>query len=679
MLRDLFADLPASAAPRDLFAAAQEPNALIGTLNAAARGASFGANDAQRALSAAGLPPGNPDDMSPEQQGDYYAALARIKTDPSALAGGKQQVKKENETFQDEHPLLSTGAELAGAVASPIGGAITHGTGALVNAATRASPVVAQSVAQGVGKYLAPGVQGTAQGAAYGAGTPDDTVGGAEKGAALGFLGGTAVPVVADAAKGAWGFVTKPFTSRSTAGASIIGDSADALSGAAQVGMDKLKQRMLDIGWTPQRIEAKMQQLGPNAVLADLEPFAGLQEAVAQVPGMPSATAARVLGIRDKQAGTRMLDAVKENLTAENFHGNIDALNLARSSAAQPLRTRAINEMDSHPITSDAVQRLMTRPAVQQGIRDGISLVKDQMAVTGEEIPTHDVWFSGQSFDDPNIITKTTPTLRVLDAAKQGLDAMLEKYRDPYSGKLNLDPAGVSINNMRAKLVAELRAASPTYAEYLDAWAGPSQVKDAMARGRSVLNNDPEITSKLIKGMSDSEKQGYQIGLARALQDKITDNPQSALRYFDKGSIEAKMRAGFPSSEAYNAFKQSALSEARMHQTFAQARTNSPSVRRALGVADLTEPDSGMVDKAHTAINIATMNKPGLVRQGVNWATRPTQAVANELAPAIFSKDPAIQARVLSRLRASSGLNLPPPENPTGPTVGGILGGMLGR
>lgn len=441
-----------------------------------------------------------------------------------------------------------------------------------------------------------------------------------------------------------------------TEGGSLTGTGADTeLSGAANTALDKLVGKMRDMGWTEERIKAKLKQLGPEGRFADLDAFADLQQSVAQVPGPAANTAARELTVRDRRTAGRMLDYVKENISPENFHASLDELRQTRSLEGKADREAALGGPQTI-VKSDVVQRLITQPDVQEGIRTGARIANLEAARTGVEIPKSDTWFHGVDFEDPNIFVNTTPTLRMLDAAKQGMDTYLNQFRNKFTGKLEgLSPLATEVNKARAALVEELRKHSSDYAKYLDKWGDTSKLMDATARGRAILDNDPEITTKLIKSMSAPEREFLQIGLARSVMDKINDNPFSALRYFDKGKTEEKLRAAFPDSKAYHSFKKAVMSEARKHKTYVEGLKNSPTVKRSLGVDDLTQPEN-VEHLARAGVHLMTGNKAGLIRDTFDLAMRkyhqPNKAVANELAPALYTKDPVVQQRVLERMRA---------------------------
>src|SRR3546814_19291831 len=86
----------------------------------------------------------------------------------------------------------------------------------------------------------------------------------------------------------------------------------------------------------------------------------------------------------------------------------------------------------------------------------------------------------GLAFNDAgDVVFEETPAnMRTLDYIKRGLDDVLERYRDPTTGRLVLDNTGRAIDQTRRALLDELDNINPDYAKARAAWAGPSQNLD---------------------------------------------------------------------------------------------------------------------------------------------------------------------------------------------------------
>lgn len=439
-------------------------------------------------------------------------------------------------------------------------------------------------------------------------------------------------------------------------------------SPAASKAEDLLYQNLIESGWTPEKIQERLKWLGPGGTLADLEPFAGRAEASAQFPAAQK-RAQRVLGSRQRGAENRLLTTVDNTLSPENYYESLDYLRATRSADAQPLRQQALNQAAGKPIKSDMIQRLQKdSPYFSDAMAEGKKLVKEESAREGIEIPTTETWFHGTSFEDPNVTTMREPTLRMLDAAKQGYQALLKPYRNQYTGMIDkADPKAVELSKTVEKLTDTMRQASPTYAKYLDAWSEPSQQMDALARGRKVLDNDPEVTSKIIRNATPNELMDMQTGLARALKDKISNDPQSAVRLFRKGPVLDKMRQVFPDSSSFRTLHRQVLRESQKQQTANRNLVGSNTMRRKLGAEGIANDESSMPEEAvGAALDVGTGNHSGLLgrakRLASRWVTsKPDLApdVADELSSVLHNTDPIVQQRMIQRFRARS---MPPQE-----------------
>lgn len=446
-----------------------------------------------------------------------------------------------------------------------------------------------------------------------------------------------------------------------------LGDNAASLatqSPTAKKAEDLLYQNLLDSGWTPQKIQERLKWLGPGGTLADLEPFSGRAMASAQFP-KGQKNAQRVLGSRARGAEQRLLKTVDNTLSDENYYEALDHLRAARSAEAQPLRQTAMSNALGKPIKSDMIQRLQKdSPYFNQAMSEGKKIAKEEAAREGIEIPTTESWFHGESFDDPNIKTLHEPTLRMLDAAKQGYQALLKPYRNPYTGIIDkADPTAVELSKTVQSLTDTLRSASPEYAKYLDSWSEHSQQLDALARGRKILEHDPEITMKVLRNATPNELLDTQSGLARAMKDKIRDNPQSAVRLFQKGATLDKIRAVFPGKQEFRALHRQVLREAQKQKTANRNLAGSQSIERKLGAEGIEQEASSVpAEVAGAAMDVATKNPIGLTRRAGRLIDRFRGQKADELGPEVAGEissvlhnaDPIAQERMIQRFKQRS-------------------------
>lgn len=441
---------------------------------------------------------------------------------------------------------------------------------------------------------------------------------------------------------------------------------------ATDVAEQKMYDAMIQAGWTPDRIQAKLKQLGPGATLGDVYPFWGMQDVAAQTPA-GGLRAARVLGAREAQKQSTLLKAVDSHVADSNLYDTIDDLQKARSVEGKAARDAAMDK--TGVIKSDTVQRQLETPEGQAGLRKGASIAKLEWAETGKQIPKSETWYHGNDFDDPDLKIVATPTLRMLDAMKQGYDSMLQPFRNKFTGALeNLGPYEVQIDKNRRALVQDMRDQSKSYGEYLDTWGDYSKNIDAVNAGRRALSQDPEVVKKALARMTPADKEYFQIGLARDLKDSITQNPNAALKAFQNRDTRNILQQAMGDKSAYNRLRQSALREAAKARTFRSATGNSRTAARALGAMEAEVPAKPLADDVvGGAFDIATGNKVGVARRIVNRvrgaSPKPDTVtpILDQQSMALHNQDPVVQARILARLRQKAGVTgtsglLPQPE-----------------
>jgi hypothetical protein len=191
------------------------------------------------------------------------------------------------------------------------------------------------------------------------------------------------------------------------------------------------------------------------------------------------------------------------------------------------------------------------------------------------------------------VVTNGFRNLRLLDAVKRGYDEIVEGFRDPTTGRLNLNDYGRAVNDARAAYVAAMREMFPRYGGALDAWAGPSQSLDALARGRDVFNmRDAEAAQAAVSvRRNSSEAEFFRLGAAQAIQERIASAPDGAdavKRIFGTPAKRALLRAAFPDDTSFNQFVEQMRREANMFRNaqFVSPRTGSQTALREGEAAD---------------------------------------------------------------------------------------------
>lgn len=502
-----------------------------------------------------------------------------------ALAAERAQ----NEKFQEEHPAISTAAEITGAIAGP--GKIAAGTNAVRGlAGTMAAGATGGAVAgYGAGEG---GVTDRLQNAAYGG-----MVGGA--------AGGVLYPVAKGVGKAA-GYVGRKISEKT------------GQQGAKSAAERQVMQAMTDDGMTPQRVAARLKMMGPQATIADAagKNVRGVARAASGVPGKAKNTAERVFEGRNASQFKRVEKAAEEGLneTGEGFYDQIDDLMTMRSRAADPLYKKAVNPQNLIP--DDEFAKL----AKDEFIADTLASVqKDKLY--------------GMGAMQPN-------SMPVLDAAKKRLDDMIGAARRAgENNKVRL------LTDKKNQIVELADKHFPDYKLARDAFSGPSQSLDAMEAGRNFMKGDLEMTIKQLAKLPENDKTFFRAGVMRELRKIIRNTPDNSdvarkiMR--DPGKRDA-LKAVFPDQKSFREFEKQMIAEMKMAGT-----------RNFVLSGSQTAPRIAEESALNGAVDMATGGKATIIDRGLraaaDWVNKPPKSTSEQLAEILMNPNAAQNASRLSQ------------------------------
>ena len=500
-------------------------------------------------------------------------------------------------------------------------------------------------------------------------------------------LGKMALGAGSGAAGGAaYGFGTGEgnFTNRAENAATnaAIGGGTGALippvlagvSKAAGPVLDKMGLRNADKGALNQLLRAFEREGGtPEGALVKLREWqaAGSKpEALVDLGGesvKALATTAANLSGKSRQAAMDLVEARKggasERVGADvaraispstNYAGTIDDLMTARQATAQPLYDKAYEASAWSP----RLQEFIADPIMKDGLKRGMNMLRLEAVAAGK--PFNPTALGVEIDAAGDVILRDVPNMRVLDAAKRGLDDILEKYRDGTTGKLNLTPEGRAIDQFRRSYLNVLDDLNPDYKTARAAWAGPTQSREAMTLGRSILSEDADITAKKIASLDPGDKEFFRAGVVKAIQDKIentADGRNVVASFFNKPALRNKLQAAFDSPQEFARFEAAMKREMDMAATnnMISPRAGSQTMRLLSGAEDMkTDPHVGPI------ANLLNLQFGTAAKQAMTSMLRPAQqgmnsSTADALAPLLFSQTPEETARVLRGLIAAQG------------------------
>jgi hypothetical protein len=410
---------------------------------------------------------------------------------------GQEFQKQELDRRRQEAPITSAATEMAG-------GFLTGAAGA---------PKVFASGA-GLGANMLRGAAaGSASGAAAGFGGGagmDKRIEDAIMGGSIGAGVGTAIPV-AGAAVGAG---VRAFGARNAA--------REILEpvGIGRRAADQIERELTRDGMTAADARARTSAMGPDAMLLDAGQNVGEgAEAVANLPGAGNGTVRGRLADRNRAAPDRIRAAGDTALgPQQNIAETVDELIARRSAASAPAYAAALER----PIDwNDRLQAFIDDPVIRKGLREGVDIQRLEALARNE--PFDPLSFAMTGVDEAgDPIISGVPNMRTLNVAKKGLDNILEGYRDPTSGRLNLDERGRAITEVQRAFLGELDNANPDYAAARAAWAGPTRVRNALGLGQDVFDRSvrPDQLRQRLAAMSDDERDAFRMG-ARDQLDEV--------------------------------------------------------------------------------------------------------------------------------------------------------------
>lgn len=393
-----------------------------------------------------------------------------------------------DQQFMQQHPVLETAGQLAGGLGAtvPLGVA---GAGLIGQTGLRTAP----GISGVLGRMAAAGAEGAAIGGA-------DALTRGESptlGLALGLAGGSGGEAIGQAAQGV---------------RNLFRPSSEKAAGWV------MKQVLHDAP-TAEDAAARLAAMGPSSMVADLGPsLRGQLDQTAIRPGPARKIVMDTLRARQEGAGDRIAQALTEGIGPRtNVLETADQIAAERAAAAGPLyeATRDV------PVPmNDTIAELLSRPAFQAAQSAAVRKAANE----------------GISIDMGN------PTVRALDYTKRALDDQIGNA--VMSG--NRDDARV-LTAMKNGLLEQVDQAVPDYGAARKAYAGYSEIADALANGQQAFRNtlSPDEIARQLSGMSDSAREAYKEGarqqVAQVMGSARTD-AAGAQSLFAKGYNQEKLK-----------------------------------------------------------------------------------------------------------------------------------------
>jgi hypothetical protein len=258
------------------------------------------------------------------------------------------------------------------------------------------------------------------------------------------------------------------------------------------------------------------------------------------------------------------------------------------------------------------------------------------------------------------------PSFETLDLVKRGIDAELAPFRNPLTGKLDLEgnPAVGAIEKFRQRYISTLDELNPDYRAARVAYQGEIQNRNALDAGEAAFNPNvrPRQLPGILRGYDERQTGEFQRGFGTAMADRVNNARLSANPYdavYGTTAQQAKVGDVFPQGAAN--FGRIYDLERDMGKTFTETLGGSQTAPRLaadeafqgrgsdLADAGIQLATTGMVSPIAAARAIGGNFGRGLADR---WRIRGGQKKADALAPILFNTDtPALNA-YLSELAA---------------------------
>lgn len=507
-----------------------------------------------------------------------------------------QEVKGNDAALAQANPVADISGNITGAVGTGLG---------LQNAGATLIGRGAPAAMSGFGGVAARTGVAAGEGAGYGALTAlgnDQPVG---TGSVVGALLGAGGNVAGELAQGAVNLFRGPQDR-----------AANYLSQAAQ--MD---------GITPQSGAARLSELGPEGVLADLGPNMSMQARGAYTrPGEAQTIIRDSLVTRGNNAGQRIEGAVNQSLGNQtNVLQTADDIVTARSAASKPLYDIALPT----PVPpSDELTSLLNRPSARSALKQAQNNILDR----------------GGVFDP------SAPNVEMLNEVKIALDDVISAAKKAgEKGKV------ATITALKNDIVKFADNVSPEYAQARQVFQGPSHVFDALEDGQKVFSNSltPDQLSRELSALDDASREAYIQGARQQVRNVMgtaRNDANAARALFDKGYNREKLTLLLGAEEANNLIRSIDAENA------------------FVGTRGAVLGGSNTVPSANAGELVAGgQSSPGFLRNfaNFNYGDAAGQVIDSLIGGAVSSRNSATNAEIARLLMSQNTAALAPQQIPT--------------
>jgi len=566
-----------------------------------------------------------------ELQGLGHAIASKIQGQPSGnlINEGIDRARAEASNQQEQNPKSYTAGQITGAILPAI--------------ATRG-----RSIVEIGGPVTRAATSGGIQGGLYGLGTGQDTVtdrlAEAAKIGSLGAVGGAGI---------AYGLSLLGRTMGSAA--SKLAGGVDKVKGTAPEQVDTATKKVIDklrADFPDDTEFAKaLSSATEGGSLAELAPQGGqvqrLTRGAAQYPSGEKAIT-ETLTDRASGASQRVKQGVKDYVSP-----NTDSMALMENiykrgaEKSAPAYEKAFSQK---PVSNDKIAEFVSQPELKTGIARGLKIQRLESLANGKPFNPSDYGITGfNEAGDP--IMGAVPNMRLLDAGKRGLDAMIQDETNAVTGRVS--DLGRALVQFKKSYVNELKASNKDYQGALDASGDYLSNAQALRDGRDFLKMDADVISKSFKKFGPTERESFKAGIARSIRDTIDNSPDGvdiSKRILGKEEVRNKLKAVMSPKE-YDELANTVRAEEKIFKLQKFVLGNSTTTSKAMDAADLSSEAQEVLQ------SLATQGPTAAISQSVVKAVRKTfsglnDRTAGQVAKILMETDPQKKLMLLNKVKA---------------------------
>lgn len=400
------------------------------------------------------------------------------------------------------------------------------------------------------------------------------------------------------------------------------------------------------------------------------ENLRGLGGNVARQPGESRAVASAFLNQRDEEAAKRLSADIQQHISGgPTVFQATEGLLESRSMASAPIYKEAHALQN---VWSPRLEQFLSDPALKTGMSRGYEIERLQSLARGEPLTATQMGVDIGVDGSTKILGK--PNVRILDMAKQGLDAMIADERNEITGRLSA--RGVALDQMRQAYVKAIDEAdkSGVYKKARETWAGYSASLDAIKLGRTVFGSSPEENAAAVAKMSAGDREFYRMGVADLLKERLAKGGftgDESKQLVKNPWMRDQLRPAFKEKSDFDAFVDAVTTERKMFDTKGATLGGSPTAGR--GAEDATSGAENMGRLAKFGALLASGHPikaiSGMWKAYQDLGLKPNPELNEKVAQILFTTMiPEDAARMLRKGMANKASN--PMEGPAGDISG---------